>query len=184
MPERTTNYGLTKPGGTDTLNIEVINTDMDSVDDLMHSAHVDLALVQNGDTATKAIPAKSFLIWKGTLYITNRVIPMAGAITLAALDAVNGGGFNNAEAIWKQEHIQLTGQIGSKETLDIELDTLIAQKMQYANETQYGGIAGYDVWDVEGERIIITCVTNEVMTIKNLRSRTETYVIDLYFRAK
>ena len=95
MATQTTNYEFVKPAGTENADIVIFDNNMDSLDSEMHKIAAALAIIQTGDTATRAIEEGKFVFWKNVLY---RVIaPIANGDTLsdANLSTELGGSLND-----------------------------------------------------------------------------------------
>ena len=67
MATTTQNLGLIEPAGTDHALVSNINTNSDKIDAEAGNVRGNIALVQNGDTATQAISKDQLVVWKGVL---------------------------------------------------------------------------------------------------------------------
>lgn len=86
-------------------------TVQEEIDDLK----ADLAIMEDGNTATHNIPKGHFVCWKGSLYIANTAIAISDPLSLTNLDPVNNGGMNDL-----QEHIfHFPGDVLTDNTFEI-----------------------------------------------------------------
>jgi hypothetical protein len=90
---------------SDTADISVINTNMDTVDAAIKAEGDSIAIVQNGNTATKAIAKGEYVHllqangWLSAgLYKARVDIPVSQTLTSGRLDAVSDGGLNHLES--------------------------------------------------------------------------------------
>lgn len=112
MAGSTTNFGLTKPIGTEQALISTINGNMDIIDSVMEAEAAGMAIVANGNTHV-AIAAGQFVFVKnhGTLttglYIANSAIAANATLSSSNLTADTSGGLNS-----------LSDQIGTQWEVD------------------------------------------------------------------
>ena len=121
MATSTTNLGLTKPAYSDDADIADINDNMDildakigavgntSVQNQINSASAsisanaqnigklkgDVAITEDGDTATHSISTGQYVIWKGDMYKATQNIAVSATLSSSNLDAISSGVSND-----------------------------------------------------------------------------------------
>ena len=98
----TPNLNLYKPSGDDYVsNVRDLNNNYDLIDTAIGSNRtaiendrIAMAVYESGDTATQAISAGQYVMWKGSLCIASSAIPSGATLSASNLTAVSNGGFN------------------------------------------------------------------------------------------
>ncbi len=98
----TANLGLTLPYQTDPVAVSEQNSNMGLIDGFAGDEWANMGIVETGDTATHAIAAGQYVIWKGLLYTADSAISVgttlsrggSGSSGTKNLTAVSNGGFN------------------------------------------------------------------------------------------
>lgn len=144
MATQTTNYGLTKPAGTDNALIGDINGNMDIIDSELDKLSACFAAVQHTDTATVAIAEGAYVVWKGVLCTASAAIAIGDTLSDLNLTEVEGGGLN--QLIWGykptiREVEWAYTSLASNSTRSTNLKTLIDADMPVG--ATFAGIAGY-----------------------------------------
>lgn len=99
MAGSTTNFGLTKPIGTEQVLVSVINGNMDTIDGVMQTEASSMAIVANGNTHV-AIAKGQFVFVKNHstlamgLYTANSAISANATLSSSNLTADSSGGLN------------------------------------------------------------------------------------------
>jgi hypothetical protein len=102
MATSTTNYGLTKPVGTEGNDLDVFNGNMDTIDGVLQQHTDALGIVVDGKQAAVAVAVGQFVILKNSeiedcddgLYTAAKAITANTDIDSTYLTAVPGGGLN------------------------------------------------------------------------------------------
>lgn len=98
----TANLGLTLPYQTDPVAVSEQNSNMGLIDGFAGDEWANMGIVETGVTATHAIAAGQYVIWKGILYTADSAISVgttlsrggSGSSGTKNLTAVSNGGFN------------------------------------------------------------------------------------------
>lgn len=98
----TANLGLTLPYQTDPVAVSEQNSNMGLIDGFAGDEWANMGIVETGVTATHAIAARQYVIWKGILYTADSAISVgttlsrggSGSSGTKNLTAVSNGGFN------------------------------------------------------------------------------------------
>ncbi len=88
------NLALTKPTYSESADIGVINTNMDTIDSAVSGLDGALAIVATGTTAPQAISSGQFVLWRNALYKATTAIASGATLSTSNLTAVSGGGLN------------------------------------------------------------------------------------------
>ena len=115
MATSTTNFGLTKPAYNESADVAVINTNMDTVDEVMgknqnlaKGAQGAIAIVADGDTHVAITAGQYVYVRNNThslaegLYTASSNVSANANITSSNMTAVTGGGLNalNSKLAW------------------------------------------------------------------------------------
>ena len=107
MATYTSYYNLTKPEGTERVNIGIINQNMDAIDTQMHknaqsiiANHGGMAIPSNNNTHAAVSSGQYVYVYNHSslaegLYIAKSSISTNGALSLSNLTAVSNGGLNH-----------------------------------------------------------------------------------------
>lgn len=91
MATYTSNLNLKKPGLSDDALIADINGNMDLLDTDAGKLRADIAIVENGNTATHNIAEGQYVVWKGDLYIASAAIASGATLSSSNLTAKPNG---------------------------------------------------------------------------------------------
>lgn len=107
MATYTSHYNLTKPEGTERVNIGIINQNMDSIDAQMYknaqsiiANHGGMAIPSNNNTHAAVSSGQYVYVYNHSslaegMYIAKSAISTNGALSLSNLTAVSNGGLNH-----------------------------------------------------------------------------------------
>ena len=108
MATYTSNLNLKKPGLSDDALIADINGNMDLLDTDAGKLRADIAIVENGNTATHNIAEGQYVVWKGDLCIASAAIASGATLSSSNLTAKPNG--LGGEITSLSDHI---GNVGS-----------------------------------------------------------------------
>ena len=188
MTERTTNYSLAKPGENDTLNVEQLNADMDTVDNELNKLSGSLAIVQHTDIATRDITEGQFVCWKGSLYKASTDIAEGDTLSLGNLTACTGGGLNEYTKKWNTLFAFIgVAWLDPGKSMEMHPSNFINSQMRDHNCTEFGGIVGYRILNdnnVISSGLVLATITREACVVKNLSSSELSGDVVIYFLAR
>ena len=188
MAENTTNYELVKPGNGDTLDISVINRNMDKLDETLDSLSGALAIVQHTNTATRDIAQNQFVCWKGNLYRASTDITEGDTLSVSNLTAYTGGGFNGTGRKWNLRSAYIGYVwVDPKQTLDLNPDIEITRDMQQHGYTEFGGIVGFRVLDDDNKPVkdhIFLRIRRNSCVVRNIGTSDPMGNITLWYLAR
>ena len=107
MATYTSHYNLTKPEGTERVNIGIINQNMDSIDAQMYknaqsiiANHGGMAIPSNNNTHAAVSSGQYVYVYNHSslaegMYVAKSAISTNGALSLSNLTAVSNGGLNH-----------------------------------------------------------------------------------------
>lgn len=107
MATYTSHYNLTKPEGTERVNIGIINQNMDTIDAQMYknaqsiiANHGGMAILSNNNTHAAVSSGQYVYVYNHSslaegLYVANSAISTNGALSLSNLTVVSNGGLNH-----------------------------------------------------------------------------------------
>lgn len=107
MATYTSHYNLTKPAGTEKVNIGIINANMDAIDTAIYNnaqsivaEHGGLAISSNNNTHAAVASGQYVYVYNHSslsegLYVAKAAISANAALSLSNLTAVSGGGLNH-----------------------------------------------------------------------------------------
>lgn len=122
MATYTSNLNLKKPGLSDDALIADINGNMDLLDTDAGKLRADIAIVENGNTATHNIAEGQYVVWKGDLYIASAAIASGATLSSSNLTAKPNG--LGGEVTSLSDHIgNLSNSIGKFEVKNINVTT-------------------------------------------------------------
>ena len=138
--QQTTNYGFNKPEYSDALDIGVINGVMDKIDEELFKLEESLALAQETNTATRAIPKGTYVFWNEGLYVASEDIEEGDTLGVLNLTAVTGGGLNAglSKAKWKIGSISIGVDLNAGSTCSINLYTWINSLFLNLHNAEFG----------------------------------------------
>ena len=107
MATYTSYYNLTKPEGTERVNIGIINQNMDAIDTQMYknaqsiiANHGGMAIPSNNNTHAAVSSGQYVYVYNHSslaegMYVAKSAISTNGSLSLSNLEAVTGGGLNH-----------------------------------------------------------------------------------------
>lgn len=152
MATQTTNLHLTKPDGSEKVNIATINTNMDTIDTYAGTNNAsiinlaeDIGVVVNGNKTKSGVTAAvgQYVILKNStisnrvdgLYTAAKAIPANTAIDASYLTAVSGGGLNALNA--KIDTKLLLNQVTSFQVIEDTGHNLLILRGNYEGTGNY-----------------------------------------------
>ena len=124
MATYTSNYGWTKPGGNDQVDISVLNANLDSQDGIMHKAFTNMA---QAFSAASTYAVGDIVLYDNELYKCHTAVTVAGAWTGSTnwtswTLAEGGGGTSDYPDLTNKPSINSVTLSGNKTTSDLGID--------------------------------------------------------------
>lgn len=121
----TANLGLTLPYQTDPVAVSEQNSNMGLIDGFAGDEWANMGIVETGVTATHAIAAGQYVIWKGILYTADSAISVgttlsrggSGSSGTKNLTAVSNGGFNALNSNLTNVSSRIAGEAVAQTTI-------------------------------------------------------------------